>query len=228
MANEKRLVWDLPLRLFHWLFAISIFASWYTAEVDEMEIHFWLGYFMIGLILFRVIWGFIGPRHARFASFLKRPPAVWLYAKSLGSGEHPQSIGHNPLGGLMVIAMLLLVGAQASTGLFASDDILWAGPYNPSVSGAMADKLSAFHQLNFNVILGAIVLHLLAIAFYALAKRHYLVPPMFHGMKLATIVPEHEAIASSQILKAMIVVAICGGAVWWLISAAPPPPESFF
>ena len=71
MAEEKRLVWDLPLRLFHWLFATSIFASWYTAEVDEMEIHFWLGYFMIGLIVFRLVWGFIGPRHARFSSFLQ-------------------------------------------------------------------------------------------------------------------------------------------------------------
>jgi cytochrome b len=228
MANEKRLVWDLPLRLFHWLFSISILASWYTAEVDEMEIHFWLGYFMIGLILFRLVWGFIGPRHARFSSFLKRPPAIWLYARSIGRGEHPQSIGHNPLGGLMVIAMLILAGAQAATGLFATDDIIWAGPYNPAVSGETAETLTSFHHFNFNVILGAIVLHLIAIAFYAFAKRHYLVPPMLHGMKLATVVPEHEAIASSQGLKALIVAAVSAAAVWWLVSAAPPPPESFF
>jgi cytochrome b len=228
MANEKRLVWDLPLRLFHWLFAISIFASWYTAEVDEMEIHFWLGYFMIGLVLFRLVWGFIGPRHARFSSFLKRPPAIWLYLKSIGGREHPQSIGHNPLGGLMVIAMLILVAAQTATGLFATDDIIWAGPYNPAVSGETAEGLTAFHHYNFNVILGAIVLHLVAVAFYAFAKRHYLVPPMLHGRKLATIVPEHEAIASSQVLKALVVAAVSAAAVWWLVNTAPPPPESVF
>jgi cytochrome b len=228
MANEKRLVWDLPLRLFHWLFAISIFASWYTAEVDEMEIHFWLGYFMIGLVLFRLVWGFIGPRHARFSSFLKRPPAIWLYLKSIGGREHPQSIGHNPLGGRMVIARLILVAAQTATALFATDDIIWAGPYNPAVSGETAEGLTAFHHYNFNVILGAIVLHLVAVAFYAFAKRHYLVPPMLHGRKLATIVPEHEAIASSQVLKALVVAAGRAAAGWWLVNSAPPPPESFF
>lgn len=224
MANEKRLVWDLPLRVFHWLFATSIFASWYTAEVDEMEIHFWLGYFMIGLVVFRLIWGFIGPKHARFSSFLKSPPAIWGYLK----GKSPHTVGHNPLGGLMVIAMILLVGAQAATGLFATDDIIWAGPYNPSVSGETAEGLTAFHHYNFNVILGAIVLHLLAIAFYAFGKRQNLIPPMLHGHKLATLVPEHEAIASSQLLKAAIVIAVSGGAVWWLVSAAPPPVDSFF
>jgi cytochrome b len=228
MAEEKRLVWDLPLRLFHWLFASSIFASWYTAEIEEMEIHFWLGYFMIGLIVFRLIWGFIGPRHARFSSFLKRPPAIWLYLKGVTNRVSTQTVGHNPLGGLMVVAMILLAGAQATTGLFATDDIIWAGPYNPSVSGALAEKLTAFHHYNFNVILGAIGLHLLAIAFYAFGKRQNLVPPMLHGHKLASLVPEHEAIASSQLLKAVIVIAISGGAVWWLVSAAPPPVDSFF
>jgi cytochrome b len=228
MAEEKRLVWDLPLRLFHWLFASSIFASWYTAEIEEMEIHFWLGYFMIGLIVFRLIWGFIGPRHARFSSFLKRPPAIWLYLKGVTNRVSTQTVGHNPLGGLMVVAMILLAGAQATTGLFATDDIIWAGPYNPSVSGELAEKLTAFHHYNFNVILGAIGLHLLAIAFYAFGKRQNLVPPMLHGHKLASLVPEHEAITSSQLLKAVIVIAISGGAVWWLVSAAPPPVDSFF
>ena len=228
MTNDKRLVWDLPLRLFHWLFSTSILASWYTAEIEEMEIHIWLGYFMIGLLVFRLIWGFIGPRHARFSSFLQRPPAIWLYLKGVTDRASPQSIGHNPLGGLMVIAMIVLAAAQAATGLFATDDIIWAGPYNPLVSGATAEKLTAFHHYNFNVILGAIVLHLLAIAYYAFAKRHYLVPPMLHGRKLATVVPEHEAIASSQLLKAVIVIAISGGAVWWLVNSAPPPVDSFF
>jgi cytochrome b len=224
MANEKRLVWDLPLRLFHWLFATSIFASWYTAEVDEMEIHFWLGYFMIGLVLFRLVWGFIGPKHARFSSFLRSPPAIWMYLK----GKSQQTVGHNPLGGLMVIAMIVLVGLQAAAGLFATDDIIWAGPYNPAVAGETAEKLTAFHHYNFNVILGAIVLHLVAIAFYAFGKRQNLVPPMLHGRKHATVVPEHEAIAHSQLLKAAIVIAVSGAAVWWLVSSAPPPVDSFF
>src|SRR5690606_7249049 len=136
--------------------------------------------------------------------------------------------GHNPLGGLMVLAMILLVGLQAGTGLFATDDVIWAGPYNPAVSGATAERLTSIHHANFDWILAAIVLHILAIAFYAVVKKQNLVVPMITGRKLANVVPEHEAIGSSQLWKALIVLALSSGAVWWLIRSAPPPPDLFF
>ena len=228
MPEDRRLVWDLPLRAFHWLFAASILASWATAEAgfEWMKVHMRLGYFMIGLLLFRLVWGFIGPRHARFANFLKGPGTVWRYARGLRhkASEAVVSVGHNPLGGLMVILMLLLVALQVTTGLFATDDIAWAGPYNPSVSDTLAHRLTSVHHMNFNLILTAIVLHVLAIAYYAKVKRQNLVPAMLTGWKPAEAVPASEAIASSELVKAAIVIALSAGAVYWLLSNAPPPP----
>jgi cytochrome b len=227
MAEETRLVWDLPLRLFHWLLVLSMAASWGTAELgfDWMQIHMYLGYWTLGLVLFRIIWGFIGPRHARFSSFLTGPAGVWRYAKALAAGTMIQTVGHNPLGGIMVIVMLLLVAFQAGTGLFATDDIVWTGPYNAAVSGSTAHRLTALHHLNFNIILAAVALHIMAIAFYYLVKKQNLVGAMLHGKKPADFVPEHEAITRSEIVKAVVVVVISAGLVYWLISAAPVPPD---
>jgi cytochrome b len=221
----RRLVWDLPLRLFHWLFASSVIASWATAKAgfDWMPWHIRLGYFMMGLLLFRVIWGFVGPRHARFSNFLARPAAMWRYAKSFtGVGEAIRSVGHNPLGGLMVILMLLLVAVQVATGLFATDDIAWSGPYNPAVSGHTAGVLTSLHHLNFNIIWGAIALHVIAIGYYAFVKKENLVRAMVTGWKPAEAVPEHEAIRSSELLKALIVIVLASGAVYGILRAAPP------
>ena len=230
MSEEKRLVWDLPLRLFHWLLVLCMTASWITADPGgtSMQIHMYFGYTTIGLLLFRIIWGFIGPRHARFSSFLQGPSGIWRYAKSLAAGTMIQTVGHNPLGGIMVIVMLVLVGAQAATGLFASDDILWSGPYNGAVSAATADKLTSFHDLNFNVILAAVALHIMAVAFYFLVKKQNLIGAMFHGKKLALYVPANEAITRSELVKALIVIVISAGLVYWLIAAAPAPPADDF
>lgn len=230
MADERRLVWDLPLRLFHWLLVLSLGGLWATGEAgfDYMEWHIYLGYFTAGLIVFRVIWGFVGPRNARFSNFLGGPSRIWRYAKGLAAGTMIQTAGHNPLGGLSVILMLLLVGFQVFTGLFATDDILYTGPYNGAVSSDTANKLTSWHHLNFNIILAAVALHILAIAFYFLVKKQNLIAAMFHGRKPASHVPEHEAITTSEVVKAVIVIVISAGLVYWLISAAPPPAEFDF
>lgn len=227
-SDATRLVWDLPLRLFHWLLALSIFGSWLTAELEEMQIHFWLGYWIIGLLVFRIIWGVAGPRHARFTSFAPRPGALVRYVKDLAKGAAAQSVGHNPLGSLSVFALLLFVGAQAVTGLFTTDDIIWSGPYFPSLDGDTSDALSTFHRTNFNWILALVILHVLAIAFYWIVKKQNLVRPMITGRKPADVVPEKEAIAGSQLVKALIVIAVAAGLVYLLIANAPPPPEFSF
>jgi cytochrome b len=223
MAAEKRLVWDLPLRLFHWLFATSIVASYVTAKLgfDWMQWHFYLGYTAIGLLVFRVLWGIFGPRHARFSSFIHTPSAIWLYFKGMLNPGSVPSVGHNPVGGLMVIVMLLLVAVQAGTGLFTTDAVVWAGPYNPSVSESTASLLSTVHNWNFNFIIAAVCLHVAAILFYALYKKQNLVVPMLHGHKPATLVPEHEAISSSQLFKALVVSLVAAGFVYWLLAHAP-------
>jgi cytochrome b len=222
----SRLVWDLPLRLFHWLLVLSLAASWATAKAgfDWRPTHMRLGYFTMGLILFRIIWGFMGPRHARFASFLAGPVGVYRYARNMAAGTMmAQSVGHNPLGALMVVVMLLLLIVQTATGLFTSDDIVYAGPYNGAVSDAVAKQVGHLHHLNFNFILGAVALHLMAIGFYTFAKKHRLVPAMFSGRKPSELVPAHEAIENSALIKAVIIASISAGLIYWLISAAPPP-----
>lgn len=225
MEIERRLVWDLPLRLFHWLFAASILASWGTAQLGFtwMQWHIYLGYWMMGLLIFRVIWGFVGPRHARFASFLKGPVTVWRYARALrGSAAAARSPGHNPLGGLMVLLMLLLAGIQAASGLFATDDIAYAGPFNPSVSDATAATLTRLHHLNFNFIWAAMALHVATIAYYAWVKHENLVPAMLTGWKPAEAVPAGQAITSSELWKALLVAAASTALVYGILSQAPP------
>jgi cytochrome b len=229
-TDDRRLVWDLPLRLFHWLLVLSMIASYTTAKLgfDWMQWHFYLGYWTIGLLVFRILWGFIGPRHARFSSFIRRPSAIWLYLKSMVKRTSARTIGHNPVGGLMVLAMLLLVSVQAATGLFATDDVVWAGPYNPSVSSSTASTLSTIHSINFNILLGAVGLHISAILFYALYKRQNLVVPMLHGHLPSAMVPEHEAISSSQLLKALVVSLLAAAFVYWLLAHAPVAPDSTY
>jgi cytochrome b len=230
-TGGRRLVWDLPLRVFHWLLVLSLCASFASAKAgfDWVEIHMKLGYWMMGLLLFRIMWGIVGPRHARFLNFIKGPVTIWCYTRGLLKDESPESVGHNPLGSLMVILMLALLAAQVGTGLFVTDDIMYSGPYNPAVSSATADSLTGWHHRNFNLILAAVGLHVLAVLFYLRAKKQDLITPMVSGKKAAAVVPEEEAIASSQLLKALMVVAVSGALVWLMLDQAPVPVvEDYF
>jgi cytochrome b len=181
--------------------------------------HFWLGYWMMGLLLFRIIWGVVGPRHARFSSFLKGPKTIVRYVRGLTVAEDAvPSVGHNPLGGIMVVVMLLLAAFEVITGLFASDDITWTGPYNAAVSEPTAKLLTSLHHLNFNFIWAAIGLHVAAILYYAFVKKQNLVPAMLTGWKPAEAVPAEQAISGSELWKAAIVIAVSGGVVYWMLS----------
>jgi cytochrome b len=223
MLKELRLVWDLPVRVFHWLLVLTIIGLYTTAKLgtEWTPWHIRLGEFMVGMLIFRLIWGLVGPRHARFANFVKGPGSMLRYLKG-----GITSVGHNPLGAGMVILMLLLLVLQVSTGLFSTDDVIYTGPYFPSVSHDLAETLTAIHHKNFNFILAAVVLHICAIVYYAFVKKERLVPAMFHGGKPASYVPEQEAIPSSQLWKALIVIAVAAACVYWLVHAAPPAPSS--
>jgi len=220
MLKELRLVWDLPVRVFHWLLVLTVIALYTTAKLgtDWTPWHMALGKFMIGMLIFRLIWGLVGPRHARFANFIRGPGAMLKYLKG-----GITSVGHNPLGAGMVVLLLLLLVVQVSTGLFSTDDIVWFGPFYPAVSHDLAEKLTAIHHLNFKFIEAAVALHLCAIVYYHFVKKEALVPAMFHGGKPATYVAERDAIASSQLWKALLVIAVAAGCVYLLLHAAPPP-----
>jgi cytochrome b len=228
MSETKRLVWDLPLRAFHWLFAVSILASWLTAQLgfSWMKWHMRLGYWTLGLLIFRFVWGLVGPRHARFTSFLKSPADVLRYARNMKNTIADPVVGHNPMGALMVIGMLALVSVQATTGLFATDDIAWQGPYYPSVSTATAQLLSTVHRWNIDLIWLAIATHIAAILYYAFVKKDNLVPAMLTGLKSAERVPADQAISDSQVWKAVLIGLVSAGIVCWILSSAPPPTDA--
>ena len=148
-----------------------------------MEWHKKIGYFVIGLILFRVVWGFVGSYHARFKNFVRAPPAVIAYAKNLFKKDSEHYVGHNPMGALSVLALIAAVGFQTATGLFSNDDIMLEGPYASMVSKAFSDQMTSLHKLNSNVILVLIGLHLSAIVFYAVVKKEQLIEAMLTGKK---------------------------------------------
>ena len=221
-------VWDLPTRLFHWLFAAAVIGAIVTVKVGGswMDWHLPFGVTALVLLTFRVVWGFTGSRYARFSSFVKGPGTVWHYLR------HPQDRappGHSPLGGLSVVALLLVVAVQAGTGLFATDDILTSGPLNQFVSSDTAALLTSIHKWNENVLFGLIGLHLLAIAIYALRGKQ-LVPPMITGNVLSENLPSDTVAARDTVglkIWALALIVVLGWLGWKLVSLAKSAPMGF-
>lgn len=171
-------VWDLPVRLFHWSIVFFVALSWWSAENHFDRVHFWSGYALLFLLLFRILWGFAGSSTARFATFVRGPAAVLDY---LRRGEDRQA-GHSPIGALSVLAMLLALLVQISTGLVQVDDEDFIeGPLAGLVGYDAAVLAHDVHEASFNVLLALIALHLLAVAYYQLVRRRSLIPPMVTG-----------------------------------------------
>ncbi len=222
---RRSLVWDLPTRIFHWGLALSLCGSWATAEAgfDWTETHFLFGYTAITFLLFRFVWGLIGPRHARFSSYRLSPKQVFSALRNVFTRNPGTSVGHSSIGALSAILMMLLVAVQTGTGMFISDDIFYAGPYNPIVSGDTAGMLANIHHTNFTILQVVVVIHILAIAWYAWGKRQNLVMPMLTGTKSLTPDQSDKAIESSKIMTALIILVIAAGIVTLLVQLAPPP-----
>ncbi|MBU2871605.1 cytochrome b/b6 domain-containing protein [Colwellia sp. E2M01] len=226
--TKKHLIWDLPLRIFHWCFAFTIFGSWYTAENkdDYIDLHMQLGYVALGLIIFRVLWGIIGPKHARFSQFIPSPKTLITYLKK--SDAKQATPGHNPLGALMVITMIILITLQAVSGLFIDDDIFSSGPYNGAVSDGIENIMSFIHHNTFNFMIAAIVMHISAIFFYWIIKKQNLVLPMITGKKSAKEVNASDAIPNSKLLLGIVIAVLCAGFVYWLVVINAPVIEDFY
>lgn len=224
--NAKHtLIWDLPVRLFHWLLVLALIGQWVTAEFGHMVWHFRIGYFTLGLVIFRLIWGILGPKYARFSQFISPPSKILGYAKSLLKGNNQEYVGHNPLGGLIVPAVIVIVGFQGLTGLFATDDVLASGPYMSSISSALQETLDGLHHDTYNVILGIAGIHILAICWYQFIRKIPLIGAMLHGKKS---VPADKAISSSKVLVAIVLIVIIAAFLYWLIVVAAPVPEEEF
>lgn len=221
--NTTRLrIWDLPTRLFHWLLVASIIALVVTAKIggNAMEWHLRLGHAVLGLLLFRVLWGFAGGHWSRFTTFIPGPARLLRYLK--GQGTAADKAGHNPLGALSVIAMLLVIGMQVGTGLISDDEIAFAGSLVRYVSGDTIAWATTWHKTWGQWLLYTVIgLHLAAIAWYSLIGKEKLVPAMLHGDKTGLPVdlpPSRDGWRA--VVPALLFAAACAVMAYWVWTRA--------
>lgn len=210
-------VWDLPTRIFHWALVACVVGLVVTANIGGpwMDWHGRLGLTVLSLLLFRVLWGFVGGHWSRFGSFLYPPSAVLTYLRGDAPPEH--RVGHNPLGMLSVLALLAVLLVQAGTGLFSDDEIAFTGPLASLVSGDTVSLASRYHKsVGKLMLLLLLVMHVSAILFYKIFRKDDLVRPMVSGDKLVNV-PVPSAVDSAQSrLLALVLWAVCVGAVYGL------------
>ncbi len=216
---ERQLVWDLPVRLFHWLLVLLCAASWLTAELGRMDLHRYAGYGIATLLLFRLAWGFVGPRYARFANFVSGPRRVFRYLREWLGGSAHEPAGHTPPGGWMILLLLALLAAQVATGMVNSHDGLDAGPWYWAASAAQRELANTWHRWLFDALLALAAAHVVAVLLYRLRPGIDLIGPMFSGRKRTA----EPAIPGSRPWLAAALLLAAAAAVWLIVRAAPPP-----
>lgn len=209
-------IWDMYVRLYHWLQLGLIAGCWWTAENSEMELHVAMASVLIGLWISRLFWGFAGSETARFCRFVKGPGQTLAFAKAMLSGQAKPVAGHNPMGAWMIMALLLVIGIQGLTGLFSSDEIFTDGPLVAYASSETAELMTQIHELNFNLLMALASVHVLAVAVYSL-KGEKLLPAMFTGKR--DDLPES---AQSPVLRpvwpAMVLFLIAAGSMYYWVA----------
>ncbi len=214
-------VWDLPTRVFHWVLVLTIVGSVLSAKIggNAMVWHVRFGCVVLALLAFRLLWGLIGGRWSRFASFTYAPGTVLRYLRGQSrAGEHHE-VGHSPLGSLSVFALLGFLTLQVATGLVADDEIATVGPLNRFVSGSLASQATGWHK-NYGqwIVLALVALHLLAVLYYVAVRKKTLVGPMIGGDKC---LPGHVPSATDTLqtrLLALAVAALCAAGAGWVAS----------
>jgi cytochrome b len=213
--NTGTRVWDLPTRLFHWTLVVLIAFSVVTVKLGGlwMDWHMRSGYAILALVLFRILWGFVGSRYARFSTFVHPPSTVLEYLR--GSISH--GAGHSPLGGLSVLAILAMLLLQSATGLFSNDGNFTEGPLARLVTSATGDRLSTVHRLGEWALYLLVGIHVAAIAYYTLFRKAILVRPMVTGdHPVADVPPADDSLATR--LKALLLAALAAGVVGYIVS----------
>jgi len=210
-------VWDVPTRLFHWLLVTGFAFAWWSGETGRLEWHRWNGYVLLGLVVFRLYWGFFGSSTARFSGFLRGPRTITNYLRGAWAPE----AGHNPLGALSVLVMLALLALQVVLGLFAVDvDGIESGPLSVYVSFETGRAAAEWHESIFDALLFLVALHVLAIAYYLVIRRENLAAAMLHGTRSypAAVTPVRRATALRFVLGVVIAVLLT-----WLVASAFRP-----
>lgn len=219
----RRKIWDAPIRFTHWVLVLAFAGAYLTnwLGIAWFQYHEWFGYTVIVLVVFRILWGFLGTWYARFANFIRSPIATWRYTRDLLRGRDTATAGHNPLGGLMVLFFLLTLLLQAATGLFANDEIFNAGALYGYVSSETSLRLTALHKDLFYWIFAAVVLHVLAVLFHTFWKNENLISAMFTGYKTGEPLRAAKSIDSSLLLRAAILLALVCVTLFLLVNFAP-------
>ena len=218
MTDRVR-VWDLPVRLVHWLLLVCVVGAWVSVEVfEDLDWHQRFGLGILGLLLFRIAWGFLGSTTARFGSFLRSPAAALAYLGAWRRREAPKYTGHNPLGAWSAVAMLLALLVQVSLGLFANDELFFEGPLASLVSERLSNRMTSWHELNFNLVLALVAVHVVAVLLY-LQRGDNLIVPMLTGRKRGDAVgePGPAGLRFAPLWLALVVAALAGAAVWGIL-----------
>ena len=222
-SDKRRIfVWDAPTRLFHWIIVAAVIIAWATAEADSsfwFSVHLGAGYAVLGALIFRIIWGFAGSRHALFRDFVRSPGAVRDYTKKLAGLKPPHFTGHNPLGGWMVILLLLMLAGLVATGLFGGEQgESEAGPLAYMVAPALAEELVEVHEVLFNVLLVLVGIHIAGVITDMVLTRDNLIAAMITGYKrVPGAAPDTDA-ASASLGRLIAALAIAVAATWILVS----------
>ena len=221
MSVARIRVWDLPTRIFHWVLSALVVFSFTTGKIggDWLQWHMLSGYSILALLAFRIAWGIFGSETARFASFLRGPGAFFAYAREVAGRTPRRVVGHNPMGGWMVLFMIAVLLAQAVSGLFADDEIAHTGPLVEKVSNATVATMSSFHDVNGWIVAAAVALHVMAIAFYWLRFKDNLVRPMWDGWREADGGVAQPGMRAAWLAAVVLAVAAC--AVYWLVAVYP-------
>lgn len=214
MSADAKPLWDIPTRVCHWMIVACVPLSWWSAEQERYDWHQWIGYTLITLVLTRVVWGFIGSRHSRFADFLVGPGKLMAYLR----GQGADSAGHNPVGGWSVVVLLSLLLLQAVSGLFNTDEVFFSGPLYYAAGTGFRDAMGEVHEIAFNILLGFICLHILAVLYHQ-RRGEKLLQAMFKGRAEG-----REGRSAPVAWWLAVVVAACIGlALWWGLGQAPQP-----
>jgi cytochrome b len=218
-ATTSIRVWDLPTRLFHWLLVGLMGFSWWSAETGAMDWHRLSGSVLLGLIAFRVIWGFAGGSTARFRTFLRSPMQVIAYMRS--TSPERRKPGHNPIGGYSVALMLLLVLLQIITGLFAVDvDGLESGQLSHLVSFDQGRLAAEIHEISFTLLQIVVAIHVLAILFYLVVRKRNLIRPMVTGAD-SQIEDARDALNPASPMRLVVALVISAALAWWAVKGFP-------
>ncbi|MDP3136811.1 MAG: cytochrome b/b6 domain-containing protein [Burkholderiaceae bacterium] len=221
MASYTVRVWDLPTRIFHWTLMLCVIGLVVTAyrRGDAMEWHFRLGYAVVSLLLFRLVWGLLGGRWSRFSSFLYGPRNVIRYLRGQNDPDH--LVGHNPMGAASVFALLALLLAQVATGLFSDDEVSSSGPLSRLIGPSLVSQVTYYHKgIGQWVIYALVALHLGAILFHLFVKKDNLIQPMIHGDKVLGRFAQPSRDDAASRSMALVIFACCAGLVAWVVKLA--------